>query len=197
MKIPFKSKLAKIKSLKLRNAKFKKLTPSEKRKEIAFDALNLVIIGKLNASHGSYWGGELMSLQSNLCDAGENAEVFQKALINDLPSCEVCQRGLLMVSTIRVGNNISPDDGDVDEGSRSMLKGKGFKIENFWEMEDEFENDIYRHPYATNTDEKLMNICCNVIANGNFKKRDTTDYLVKWGIKIDKSLKAQCQVLVD
>ena len=37
-------------------------------------------------------------------------------------------------------------------------------------------------PYPKRTWEKLANICCNVISNGNFNKEDKTDYLTEWNL---------------
>lgn len=45
-------------------------------------------------------------------------------------------------------------------------------------MENEYESSYYDHPYKSHTEEKLANICYNVLVNGNFNTDDDTDYLV-------------------
>jgi hypothetical protein len=184
--IPFKSVLSGIKSIETRNQKFKTLSVESKRQEIAYDALKLVLAGKLMASDGCFWDDELYDLKQILEKNGKSAKDFQMALNKELPTCKVCQRGLMMVSVIRLGNQISPDDGDAYCGSEETLRGKGFTKGQFLRMEGEFEESRFEHPYEDNTDEKLANICCNVIANGTFNTDDKRDYLKKWKLKIKK-----------
>lgn len=49
--IPFKSKLLRFKNIDKRNQAFNKLNLEEKRKEIAFEAFNLLIQKKIRASY--------------------------------------------------------------------------------------------------------------------------------------------------
>lgn len=79
-------------------------------------------------------------------------------------------------------NNVKPGDNCKDDGSRRNIKG--FTYQGFLNMETEYESSSFRQPYENNTIEKMVNICCNVIANGNFKSSDKTDYLTKWKIKL-------------
>lgn len=176
-KVPFKSKLAHIAETKKRNKAFEALTDEEKRKEIAFDALNLVLIGLMKAANGYYWGNELQDVK----DGSESSKDLQKRLLQP-PICKVCQRGLMMVSQVRLSNSIDPMETDLDCGSSNLLKG--FNLEQFQKMEREYESSYYNLPHSRRTEEKLANICCNVIVNGDFYTGDTTDYLEKWKLNI-------------
>lgn len=157
-------------SIEKRNEVFNNLNPQSMRLEIAWEALQMVINRTMLASNGWYWGDNLDQIN----ESADNAKAFQKALLK-VPQCRVCQRGLMMVSQIRLGNTIKPGFSDTEKGTKEIIKG--FKIIDFERMEMEFENNRWGHPYYTNTDEKLANICCNVLVNGNFNKNDKTDYL--------------------
>lgn len=66
-KIPFKSVLTRFKNIKSRNNKFNSLNDKDKRREIAYEALMLVINYKVRASGGNgsgsfYWGNALPCL---------------------------------------------------------------------------------------------------------------------------------------
>ena len=176
MNIPFKSKLAIFKKIENRNEAFHKLTDEEKRKEIAFDGLNLVLAGKITASYGSYWGYNLNNIYE------PDALKFQKRLIDNLPQCDVCQRGLIMVSTIRLGNKLSTNDFNISDGDENNLQG--FSLDSMYNMEEEYERSAFSQPYDTNVGKKLINICCNVIANGDFTPKDKVDYLELWNITL-------------
>ena len=184
MNIPFQSKLAKFKNITNRNEAFDKLSPKDKRREIAYDALNLVITRQVMASEdGDYWNSSLQIRTKPLHTPKE----LQCLLVDKLPTCQVCQRGLMMVSQIRLGNTLSPSGAAIQNGSNSNIKG--FSIDSFGLMESLYEgwhHIVGNHPYEMNTQEMMANICCNVINNGDFKITDTTDYLSEWGIKISK-----------
>ncbi len=185
MKIPFKSVLAKVKDIEKRNALFNHLTNEDKRKEAAFDALNLILNGPLKASkNGEYWGRGFKSKIRKL----KTPEELQCFLNEKLNSCKVCQRGLMMISLIRLGNTISPKDCDIDSGNKANIRG--FSIKSFEEMEISYEGWDWREkPYSNNTEQTLINNCCNVIANGDFNVDDNTDYLTLWKIKVPTSIK--------
>lgn len=176
-KIPFTSKLAGL-TISKRNKAFNNMTPEEQRREIAYDGLLLVITGQAQASHGAYWSSSL----DRVADRTETSAELQKALCNKLPKCEVCQRGLFMLSQIRLGNSVDPDDRNKDDGNEEIVKG--FSMEDFRDAEREYEHTMYRNAFKNNTNGKLANICCNVIANGNYKKSDRKNYVKKWGLTI-------------
>ncbi len=178
MKIPYKSKLYRFKNIENRNKAFKKLSKTDQKKEIALDALKLVIDRKLKAADGVYWGYNLMNVSRDAKDAKD----FQQKLNNTLPKCEVCQRGLMMISQIRLSNTIDPSENDMMCGSKKNIKG--FSFGEFLDMENEFEGIDFNLPYGSHTNSKLALICCNVIKNGKFKPKDNTDYLKLWKIKV-------------
>lgn len=91
----------------------------------------------------------------------------------------------MMLSQIRLGNEIHPDDDSKMDGSRKNLKG--FNMIAFNEMEEEYEANTFSHPYNNNTLQKMANICCNVISNGNFNPKDRADYLKGWNIKLSNN----------
>jgi len=173
--IQFKSQLQNIKDLEERNKLFESLSDEDKRKEIAWDSLMLIMQKIVTGSEGIYWGPELYKIKAN------NSKQFQQ-ILQQPPTCEVCARGSMMLSQIRLGNNISSNDAVRRCGNSDNIKG--FNLDNFVKMECEFERGHSNHPYDVNTTEKLANICCNVIENGNFNTEDQTDYLTKYNIEI-------------
>lgn len=179
-RIPFRSELVKYRNIETRNGVFNKLKNEAKRKEIAYDALKLVLNEQVQASFGCYWGGKLSNIRGKSIDSKD----LQKKLI-DLPKrCTVCQRGLMMVSQIRLSNNLHPQQSPhIIDGNEDNIKG--FSLSKFEEMENEYECREYDHPYISNSNQKLANICCNVIANGNFNRFDKTDYLKQWKLKVN------------
>ena len=172
----FRSQLESIKDLEQRNKVFDVLSDEKKRREIAFDCLQLTLALKVTGSDyrnsAPYWGNELNSINT------KTPREFQEILVNELPECEVCVRGGLMLSQIRLGNNISTDDDFRNDGNERNIRG--FSLEKFITMEEEYEQEVYGHPYKMKTTEKLQNICLNVIANGDFDQEDKTDYLVEY-----------------
>ena len=176
--ITYKSVLSRYKNIEKRNQAFWKLDVQSRRLEIAWDALQLVINRRMRASNGCYWDSPL----TELFLTSRNAEELQlNFILPPYDSCKVCQRGLLMVSRIRLGNRINPstfitDAHSVMQGDADVDKG-GFSIQSFRKMEKEYEMNAYKHPYPKNTDEKLANICCNILVNGDFNCKDRTNYL--------------------
>lgn len=169
--IKYKSLLANIKDIGERNKAFNALTKEEQRLEIAWDALQLVITDKVKASTGCYWNWKL----NDIVDGSKNAKEFQNNLLNNLPEgCLVCARGALTLSRIRLGNKVKPDDNFDNSGYNNV---KGFTLEDYQKAEKEYEWSYYSHPYNNNTNQKLANILCNILVNGNFNTEDRTDYL--------------------
>lgn len=170
VKIKYQSKLSRFKNIDNRNKAFDSLSDEDKRKEIAWDSLQLILSKKISASVGCYWSGSMLDIDSEGKD-------FQSTLLHELPECKVCVRGAMMLSQIRLGNSIDSTDGNRDDGSINNIKG--FSMNDFFKMEEEYEHLVYNLPYNNNSDEKIANICCNIIVNGNFNIKDKTDYLKK------------------
>lgn len=172
--IEYVSVLDHIKSIEERNKAFDALDKQSKRLEIAWDALKLLTRKVITPSHGHYWGVKLENIQSESLHSTEFQQRLNKP--SSFKGCSVCARGAIMLSLIRIGNNISPNDYAVDRGHDNNIKG--FSMESMRRMECEYENCEYDHPYRNNTKEKLMNILCNVLVNGDFNPKDKTDYLI-------------------
>lgn len=184
--IPYTSILIGINDIETRNKAFNALDKETQRKEIALDSLQLVLTSQVSANDGGYWDGSLYAIKE------PNSKLYQQILINKLPKCEVCQRGLMMLSQIRLGNELASNDISVYCGNDDNIKG--FSIDDFQNMEAEFEGDTQNHyddegfridqslPYEQHSWQKLANICCNVIANGNFVIDDENDYLQIWNL---------------
>lgn len=185
MNIPFKSKLIRFKNIENRNIAFYKLSKKEQRQEIAYDGLLLLTTSDKidNSKSMLYWSPSLETIQKHSKTAGE----LQLKLINELPVCQVCARGIIMLSKIRISNNIEPEDVDADSGCAENMKS--FSIENMEEMEEEYEYNQFNTPYILRTTEKLINILCNIINNGKFKKSDRKDYINLWKLDIIQKIK--------
>lgn len=187
MKNFFTSKLKDIKDIKERNRVFNfELSDEEKRKEIAWDSLNLVINGVLTAHRSGYWEEALVRKTKNL-----SSEALQDKLLcieTNKDECMVCARGAIMVSQIRLGNELSTENldsqkvanGEGNDGSFDILKGFGSK--SFLHIEAEYENNSDIYPI--HTPHNLANIFCNIITHGDFDPKDRTDYLEKYQVKI-------------
>ena len=156
-----------------RNEKFNNLDEKTQRLEIAWDALNLVVEELIKPSVGTYWNFSLRSVRGN---SKELQETFTNKEFYQANNCEVCQRGLMMLSQIRLGNSIDSKEFQKEKGRAGIIKG--FSMDTFMYMENEYERSQYKHPYNNNSKEKLANICCNVITNGDFYISDKTDYLI-------------------
>lgn len=199
-KIPFKSKLSNFRSIERRNKKFNSLPEKDQRREIAFDSVNILSMNMISAESGIYWNGPLGEKAIIRTNSGPDKKVtakkFQERLLKIKPkeNCTVCARGAMMLSQIRLGNEIDPrKDRNYEEGC--ILGGddpddfnkpniKGFSEDDFLTMEEEFEHSSYNHPYQRGSNNKLANICCNVIKNGNFVVSDKTDYVKRWKLKV-------------
>lgn len=175
--IEFKSYLQGIKDIEKRNKAFKKLTDEEKRLEIAWDLLCLIKKEVIKPSswldYDRYWDSKLLNESQNL--SSKDLQSFLCDIDKEDSTCIVCQRGGMMLSQIRLGNQISGSTYGKAWGESNIIKG--FKLDDFRNMENEYERSLFCLPYEDNTLEKMANICCNVLVNGNFNTKDKTDYL--------------------
>jgi hypothetical protein len=179
----YKSKLQSIKNLEERNAAFEALSDEDKRKEIAWDCFQLTLSGKVSAGWG-YWSDNLIEITA------KTPKSFQNKLVKKLPECEVCARGGMMLSQIRLGNTLSCDSRDSEQGNIEILQG--FSMNSFEIMEGVYEGytcitmgRVY--PYQIHTTELLQNICLNVIHNGDFNINDATDYLQVYNTELKQA----------
>lgn len=170
-------------SIEQGNAQFELLSNIEKKKEIAYDALKMISLGKMGGSYKSYWDDELEIIMDN----SESSKQFQEKLLK-VESCTVCARGAVMLSTIRLGNSISPEE----HYSAAICQGwnetvKGFSMKEMGNMEIMYEGYEYIdeensicQKYDFNSTEMLTNILLQVIETGSFSLEDETDYLAKY-----------------
>lgn len=172
--VPFTSVLPPITDIAARNKAFDALEPEQQRREIAYEALHLVMSNKVGCDITGYWD-ENLSVIASRC---QTPEQLQLKLLNELPKCDVCERGLMMLAQIRLSNTLHPNDSSLSDGSEENIKG--FEYGDFRRMENEYENSAFELPFYEHTLEKMMNICCNVIANGNFVVTDRNNYLELW-----------------
>ncbi len=183
--ITFKSLLDPITDIEKRNKKFASLSDEGKRLEIAWEALKLVVGGIAEPSnvidsktgkrsYYRYWDENLVTIYRG----SKSSKDLQEALL-DVKSCTVCERGILTLAKIRIGNNVNPSKIWVSRAcdGYSTCAREGFSINSFGSMETEYELSYYKHPYNSNTSKKMANILCNVLVNGDFNTEDKTDYL--------------------
>lgn len=179
--LKYKTQLGSIKNIEKRNVAFHALSKKERRQEIALDVLGLLDMGRLSSSgqdifDACYWSGKM---KREIIDT-DSPESMQELVISDSfyeeVSCSVCARGAMMLSTIRMGNNLSPTG--IDLASGSIYSQKHFTTSMFKKMETVFEQlDGVSRVYQSNTNESLANIFLQVVQTGSFKLSDTKDYL--------------------
>jgi len=192
-KVPYKSVLSRYTNIKNRNKAFHKLDDETMRKEIAYDALILTLRGEISASQGYYWGTKLSAIIRD--NRQKDAEEFQKCLLNLPQDCEVCARGAMMVSQIRLGNQLTADENYIDKGNDDIVKG--FTMTNFYDMENCYELDkssVFLGVLSESTQwldsrqrkrlYRLVNICLNVLTNGNFDEDSAIDYIQKYNLSL-------------
>ena len=179
--IVFKSLLKGISSIAERNKIFNSLSEEGQRLEIAWDCLQLLMEDKVKPSIGWYWDPAMRDEYAS----STSKQIFRK--FNNIKDCEVCARGAVMLSQIRLGNKIGEENVpstcarkgvmyDTIQGNEVSLTA--FSIDSLKWMEQEYENGHFNHPFETNSKEKLMNIMCNILVNGDFNKSDKKNYLI-------------------
>lgn len=193
--LPYKSTLPK--DVEERNITFNAMDDVSQRKEIALDVLEMLYAESIVCNvWGQYWTNKM---KDEVCSI-DDSKVFQEE-INKLTApkerCQVCARGALMLSTIRLGNEISCDTKDViddiSRGCSDLLKGFSYEEIRWMELwyegnPDALANYAYDldelninwetdYPYEYHTNEMLANLFLNVLHNGKFVEDDCTDYL--------------------
>ncbi len=185
-KLNYKSVLDGIKNIKKRNDKFHSLSKKEQRMEIGLDVLDMLSLKQISGGD-DYWNYQFRRKMSRLDDSKElQNKLMSKSLYKE-ENCEVCARGAMMLSTIRLGNNIDPDTDYISRGTPKIQKH--FTRIMYVAMEAVYEdycykssivgaNEEYEHPYEFNTSELLANIFLQVIqTDGGFSIKNNTDYL--------------------
>ena len=201
-KIPYTSQLT-GKTVAEKNEQFSKLNDCDKAKEIALDSLHILMTkANVYAHKGGYWSNDLSNLLDYTMKKFDGIVVKEKLqeLFTDenLPSCEVCQRGLWMLSQLRVAAFELPEgfkQGKIPSGVKSTVNG--ITVYNLEKMEIMYEGWRIDHDknnegltpsenskYKPQTNQMLANIVCNIIQNCRFKINDHTDYLKLWKIKL-------------
>jgi len=174
--ITFKSLLQPIKDIKKRNEYFEYLSKEGKLLEIVWEALQMIVQETIRA-YGPYNSRHYINTNVlNMMRKSESADKLQKNLL-ELDNCTVCARGGIMIARIRVGNKLEPNNSCIEDGSKNNTSDF-IEYYNLEEIEQEFEFSTYEHPYEPRTNEKLMNIYCNILVNGYFNTDDKTDYLI-------------------
>jgi hypothetical protein len=147
--ITFKSLLDPIKNIDKRNEKFASLSDEGKRLEIAWEALKLVVNDVARPSNSQhfwrYWDRQLL----DTCEVSSSSEELQSEMLK-VKSCTVCERGLLTLAKIRIGNNVDPGLGidNISMGNKYSTR-EGFYFSSFKDMESEYERSKYNHPLPT------------------------------------------------
>lgn len=182
--IPYKSKLPKNKSLDKRNKKYKSLSKKDRVREIGLDILESYNAGLLEEQDDSqYWPRDLYEHFKELTDPKEfQTELYEK---EKEILCSVCARGAIMVSRIKLGNEIGGDmegfcDGEGNDGESIV---KEFEMEDLNDMEATYESYGFLR-YEERTPECIAAIAANLVANGKWNDSDETDYLKKWRVRI-------------
>lgn len=195
MNFSFQSKLDSSRTITERNKVFHTLSAEDQRKEISYDLLMLILNKHLDACEGGYWDGEYLD-NHDQCTTPEELHIYLNNFEKHGDTCEVCARGGMMLSQIRLGNTVSPHDLSVERGNKENIIG--FTFTEFWDMEALYEGLVVRtnifgvehnpwivdHPFQQHTRARLVNICLNVIVNGCFEKYDYTNYVERLNVTI-------------
>lgn len=174
-KLPYKSKLSRFKDINKRNIKFKSLSLEDQKKEIALDVLNLLSTENINASiscYMSFYDDVYQCNDKEIFKLLNDNEFFNK--INNDYGCQVCARGAMMLSTIRLGNSIDPSN-DVRFDKGDEYNQEYFTFNEYNDMEYQYEHGT--EPYYHNTNGLLANIFLQIVHTGTFDIENKTDYL--------------------
>lgn len=144
-----KNKLDKIKktlakenkATKYRNEQFQKLTPSEKRVQIARDVLAQLRSKRLVATSGSWLTGVFGDSLYSREDVENNVEL--QDLLKKQETCEGCALGGMFMCAVERHNKLKvgnlPNDGLIDEDDAVNYLRKFFPINQLDEIEAAFE----------------------------------------------------------
>lgn len=192
--VTYKSVLTKYRNIKKRNEVFNNLDNETKRREIAFDALKLLLAETIVPAGGIVNGERLLRsyMDITLCNmidySSTSSELQEKfTTLKPKQQCVVCARGGLMLSQIRLGNSLCISE-KIDKDD--IIMGEIWTIKGFTKSTFQLIEDVYEYsniPYHARTVESLMNIFCNIIINGDYiyvNTIDRVDYLKDKKVKI-------------
>jgi len=99
------------KQVKESNAAFKKMTADEKRVAIAKDVLAQIRQDKIVCAEGTYFDAP-NKRHSDLCNSIRTSEpdTELRDVLKNFPSCQVCARGAIFLSALKVFNNFAVQD---------------------------------------------------------------------------------------
>jgi len=175
------------------NAVFNKMTPAQKRVAIAKDVLSQIRSKKITPKHLEYYQNKAAE-RKKLCSAIKSAEPNSELrdVLKKVPSCNVCARGAIFVSAIKLFNNFAVKKlGNVDEdfpidtdsifsiGGRYFSKKQALLIEVAFEgridvldydERDALSNDQYDaavdfYKSFKNAKDRMVGIMKNIIKN--------------------------------
>jgi hypothetical protein len=174
-----------VKSIEESNAQFKAATKAEKIAIIANDVLQLLVLRRLRVVHGRYVDMKLpRSFKKQVMKEEEKDfvpqftskpfEISKVLKMPDMPRCDVCAIGSVMVaSTIRL-NNVEQCDTDIanlsyeDDGDPGTMSGNAQKIfppKLLRAMECAFEQGKYGYGKTRRGEERLKTIYQNLLGN--------------------------------
>lgn len=138
-----KDKVAKEnRSVKRRNEQFSKLSPSEKRVQIAYDVLAQLRSKRLIATAGTWLSGDGESLYDQ-SDVEKNVEL--QTVLKNREQCEGCALGGMFMCAVerhnklKIGDLESPNAGEASEGDAIHYLRKFFSVDQLDEIEAAFE----------------------------------------------------------
>jgi hypothetical protein len=173
--LPYKTQLG-ISDIKERNKAFHALEIKDRRKEIALDTIELVFTDQIVASNGEYWTEKFREQVDLLETPEELQKLTLKGLMTNSEPCEVCARGAMMLSTIRLGNELSPASDQLCKGTKNNQLH--FEYEMYRDMEGMYEADGYYHDiYESNSVEMLLEIFIQVVFTGEYDPDESSDSL--------------------
>lgn len=156
---------------KKKPAPFSKLSKAQQRVAIAKDALLQLRNGKYTRYVG--YIESTLKMDTALKHADDNTQL-SSVLKRIHPTCGVCARGALLLSTIRKANDILVCD--MPYRKLDSLIGKRYEVKVFPRVmleEIEVELEFERGPFSTRN-RRLRAIIENIIRNnGTFKPSDT------------------------
>lgn len=152
-------------SIRRKNARFNKKTKLEKRVAIAKDVLLQLKANKYIATRGVY-----LHADKPIADIPHYGEVQLQPILlkNNAPKCEVCARGAMFCSAVRLGNNFNINrhntscEKRIYSASFENIEKSIFSSSIISKIEEYFENSDHIHE---NDIDAMIAIMENIIKN--------------------------------